>query len=51
MPGSSTAVEDNHNDSDWWKWKISRSEFASKPVGEDDSTKFIKAKLIGICKL
>lgn len=29
MPDSSAADGDkNHNDSDWWKWKISKSEFA-----------------------
>lgn len=29
MPDASVADGDkNHNESDWWKWKISRSEFA-----------------------
>ena len=28
MPDASAADGDKkHNDSDWWKWKISRSEF------------------------
>lgn len=42
MPDASAADGDkNHNESDWWKWKISRSEFAFCQW-RDDNTKFVK---------